>query len=240
MEVKNERLEDHLSKSNFTGGRSTWSQNRQKLDYIFSKTKKYFCTAEAICDIGIGEGYMLRRYHRLGKKVTGIDISQFSIEHLTKVFAEENRSIDLIHADLSKMTPVADRFDIITCFDILEHIPTNGFVPAIESLKTMLKPGGYLIGSLPLGEDLSASIVVCPKCSHEFHRVGHFHSFATFDEIQKKITPDLRIIASGEAPYTWFKSNFLNSLLTFSLNFVKKIAQRKFDTTAYFVAQLKK
>lgn len=240
MEIKNELLEDYLAQLNLEGEQDTWEQNRVKLDLVLKKMKKYLIPAGHVCDIGIGEGYMLAQYYAMGKKVTGIDIAQFSINYLDKKFKEQNMAIELINSDISKYTPRENCFDIISCFDILEHTLPDGLDPAIESIKKMLVNGGYLIGTLPLGEDLDDSKVICPKCSHHFHRYGHFHSFASVEKIQEALTPQLKIITYSEIPYTWFKSNLLNRMLTFILKFVKQISQRKFDTTVFFVAQLNK
>jgi len=231
------QLDNYLAKKNFDGGRKVWSGNRIKLDYILKRLGKYFTPGMEICDIGIGEGYMLNRYHEMGMKPCGVDIAQYSIDYLKKKFMGLNIPAELICADISKTEFGTNRFDIISVFDILEHLPPDGLAPGIRNIKRALKPGGLVVGSVPFREDLEASRVVCPECGHEFHKVGHFHSFQTKEEIVEMLTPELELIEFGDVPYTWFKVHILNRLGSMTLNTVKKIANRKFDTTVYFAAR---
>lgn len=235
-----ETLDDYLAKLNFEGDMDVWENNRIKLNFVFNKVRRYLKPNLSLCDIGIGEGYTLIQMYARGMKVTGIDIARFSIDYLNELFKQKDFDIELIHGDISKIDIDESRFDIVTCFDILEHTPPDGLAPSIESIKRALKNGGLLIGTLPLREDLDENKAVCPKCSHEFHRFGHFHSFESVEKIQKSLTEQLKIIKVGEVPYTWFKSSLLNRILSFVLKFVKRIADRKFDTTVYFVARLEK
>lgn len=240
MKDKLQTLDDYLAKLNFEGDMDNWEVNQVKLDYVLKRIKRYIRPDFSVCDIGIGDGYTLMWMYAANLKVTGIDIAEFSIDYLRELFKQKDFNINLIHGDISKIKLEENQFDIVTCFDVLEHTPPDGLSSSIESIKKLLKNGGLLIGTLPLREELDNNKAVCPNCSHEFHRYGHFHSFDTIDDIKKSLTDEFQIIKFGEVPYSWLKSNMLNKILTMGMNFVKTIAQRKFDTTVYFVARLKK
>ncbi len=46
-----------------------------------------------------------------------------------------------------------------------------------------MKPGAILVATLPWKESLINNMNICPKCGHEFHRVGHFHSYKDISEM---------------------------------------------------------
>ncbi len=236
----NRTLEDYLAKRNFEGNRNVWKGNRIKLDYILSKIKKYLKPSLAACDVGIGDGYTLTWLNAAGLKVTGIDISRYSIEHLRNNFKKKGLHIELIHGDISDIQLEDGQFDIVTCFDILEHIPQGNLKLVIKTLKRCIVNGGLLIGTLPLAEDLSENMVMCPKCNHIFHEVGHFHSFATTQEIRKLLKPEFTIIKMGIVSLSLFQTNLTDYLCFHLSRLMRRIARRKVATTIYFVAQVTK
>jgi len=81
-----ESLYDYLARLNIEGKRTIWAKNRAKINSIYLKTRKYFNNAVNVCEVGIGEGYLLRLLHRDGFKVTGVDISRYLVNELKKKF----------------------------------------------------------------------------------------------------------------------------------------------------------
>jgi SAM-dependent methyltransferase len=63
------------------------------------------------------------------------------------------QSIDLdspraaVHADITKPLPLAERFDLVLCSHVLEHIPDDK--AAIRELSNVLSPGGQLVILVP-------------------------------------------------------------------------------------------
>jgi len=47
----------------------------------------------------------------------------------------------------------------------------------LKEILRVLKPGGYLLGTVPSQEDLSDNEVICPNCGQIFHRWGHQQNF---------------------------------------------------------------
>lgn len=125
-------IEDYLAFLNLERKRNVWLGNKQKFDFILKKLANYFKPSLEICDIGIGNAYLITRLYNLNLNVTGIDISGYLINHFKNKFKQENKNIRLIKGSISNLTLQKNQFDIITCFDVLEHIPGEGLQLAIK------------------------------------------------------------------------------------------------------------
>ncbi len=68
-------------------------------------------------------------------------------------------------------------FDIVTAFEVLEHILEPRICEDIKKIVSFLSPRGKLIGTVPFKEDLSGNLCVCPVCDSIFHRWQHQRSF---------------------------------------------------------------
>ena len=116
-----------------------------------------------VCDIACGAGYGSCFLSKFAEIVTGIDISTQAIEWARTYFQSENVSFHC--ADGSKAWPVDETFDVITCFETLEHIPEpHAF---IEQLVVHLAPGGKLFLSVPNG----------PRDEKRANNPYHLHHF---------------------------------------------------------------
>ena len=69
-----ESLEDYLGKLNIEGSRNSWIKKRRKINFVLAKTRSYFSQAHSACDIGIGDGYLLRHFAKLGLETTGVEL----------------------------------------------------------------------------------------------------------------------------------------------------------------------
>jgi SAM-dependent methyltransferase len=71
--------------------------------------------------------------------------------------ATRYQSIDLdspradVHADITRPLPLAERFDLVLCSHVLEHIPDDR--AAIRELSKVLSPGGRLVILVPTEGD---------------------------------------------------------------------------------------
>ncbi|MFX0207571.1 MAG: class I SAM-dependent methyltransferase [Candidatus Hodarchaeota archaeon] len=107
-----ETMYDYLARLNMEGKRAVWIQNRVKIDYVYRKIRKYIRHARTACEVGVGEGYLLRLLHQNGLKVLGIDISKHLVNELNNKFDREGLDIELIHADISKVKLEKGMFDL--------------------------------------------------------------------------------------------------------------------------------
>jgi SAM-dependent methyltransferase len=233
----NEPVEDYHARLNIEGGRRVWLGNHPKIEYVFRQSKKYLKPGMSACEIGIGDGHLLRLLSRYGLSVTGIDISGYLVQKLEEMFRDEGLEIRLWQHDISKpLDNLKDSFDGIFAFDVLEHI--ESLDKAVENIAKLLKPEGFLVATLPWKENLDDNMVICPRCNHKFHRVGHFHSFHSQSDIAEMLGESFRIINFGFIPPEELEGR--------GIDFLKKTVFRAryykdglpdFQTTCFFIAQ---
>ncbi len=99
-----------------------------------------------VLDIGCGGGILSESLSKLGARVTGIDLSEDLIE-LARLHARQ-QDLDVEYRPISaerlaEESPEA--FDVITCMEVLEHIPHPQAV--VEACTRLLKRGGNIFFS---------------------------------------------------------------------------------------------
>ena len=239
MNIQNESLDDFLAKQTIDGKRQAWESNQKKIAYVLQKSKKYFRKINSCCDIGIGSGYTLKFFHGRGVKATGVDISSYLIDHFKNEYSKENIEINLKKADITQ-SKIGDKlFDLVSCFDVLEHLPGAGLNSAVKNVAGSLKPNGILIGTVPLRENLELSRVICPDCGSKFHPIGHHHSFQSFDEIKNMLKSDFEIIKFGEVPVIFTRILLFYGIGNYVFKFARRLILNQTLSTAFFVARLK-
>jgi 2-polyprenyl-6-hydroxyphenyl methylase/3-demethylubiquinone-9 3-methyltransferase len=94
-------------------------------------------------DVGCGGGFASETMARAGARVTGIDISARSIEAAKEHALAAGLAIDYREASADALPFASASFDVVTCFDVLEHVPSVEAVVR-ESFR-VLKPGGLFL-----------------------------------------------------------------------------------------------
>jgi 2-polyprenyl-3-methyl-5-hydroxy-6-metoxy-1,4-benzoquinol methylase len=113
-------------------------------EILFKKLKDL--NFNKLADIGTGDGKIVRELNKLfpEKEIIGIDYSVRAIA-LAKAL---NPGLKFQVLDINK-SDIADEYDIITSIEVIEHIPKNELDEFINSLYRLLKPGGYLLLTVP-------------------------------------------------------------------------------------------
>jgi len=114
--------------------------NPLRLSYIAGKVD---LAGQRVLDVGCGGGILSESMARVGALVTGIDMGAASLKVARLHQHESNLNIDYRQTTIEALSDSDEaQFDIITCLEMLEHVPDPGSV--IGACKNLLKPGGHL------------------------------------------------------------------------------------------------
>ena len=99
-----------------------------------------------VLDVGCGGGLLSEGLAALGAKVTGLDMSEQSLDVARLHALESGYKIDYHHIAAEDFAlQHAAKFDIVTCLEMLEHVPDPS--SAVEACSSLLKPGGHVFFS---------------------------------------------------------------------------------------------
>lgn len=131
----------------WTGERlETYVTNETMLEHLHRYAiAMEFAENKNVLDIACGEGYGTWLLSQQAKKITGLDADERTINLAKKKYEKDN----IIFVTSSALQiPVEDNsFDLITCFETLEHIGDHHAF--LSELKRVLRLDGILIISTP-------------------------------------------------------------------------------------------
>lgn len=103
----------------------------------------------SLADFGCGNALLIysiyEKYNNPTRSFHGVDVSNEQIEKNLSLFP----GVSFECADFAT-TAIDKQFDVITCAEVLEHIPD--YKQAIKNIAKALKPGGVCIITVPKGE----------------------------------------------------------------------------------------
>ena len=98
-----------------------------------------------VLDIGVGRGEMLSSMKNWGHNYHGIDISPSTVEFCKKL----DLSCELTDDTELWLKKNQNQFEIITCLDVLEHIPKKRLIHFLEAIRNSLSKDGFAIFQVP-------------------------------------------------------------------------------------------
>ena len=150
--------------------------NPVRLQFIASRTS---LSGRRVLDVGCGGGLLSESLARAGAEVTGIDLAPGMIEVARLHAAENGLAIDYRIAaaeELAQNSP--GHFEVVTCMEMLEHVPDPAAMTA--TLARLLAPGGALYVST-LNRNLRSFLLaivgaeyllrLIPPGTHEYERL---------------------------------------------------------------------
>jgi len=193
-------LEDH-AKSYILGSRDTFDliTYTKRLDVL----KKYTKSAKTILDFGCGNGNFVKFLISKKYNAFGFDKSEDITNHL---------KIQNIPFYKSEEKIPNGSFDVITCFDVIEH--TTNPLEIIEALRNKIKKGGILIISTPNSQGISARFL--GKYWWVLGPTAHFVLFSTVSLQLLLSNHNFSILdASTDTLTPWFipSEKFLSKIL---------------------------
>lgn len=103
-----------------------------------------------ICDLGCGPGQIARYLHRQGIKALGVDLSPKMVAEAQRL----NPEIPFHQGDMLALRDADDSWGGIAAFYSILHIPREHVVEALKEMKRVLKPGGVLLITFHIGQEI--------------------------------------------------------------------------------------
>lgn len=99
-----------------------------------------------VLDYGSGEGYGSRLLARASESVVGVDVDPIAVAHAVEKYSGVP-NLSFLQLDSHKLPYPEGHFDVITCFEVIEHVPNPEEV--LAELDRLLAPDGLLLISTP-------------------------------------------------------------------------------------------
>lgn len=101
---------------------------------------------KTILDVGCGGGILAEAMAAKGANVTGIDLAERSLKIARLHSLETGIKVDYQHISAESIAAThPQRFDVITCMEMLEHVPNPASI--IHACAQLVKPGGWVFFS---------------------------------------------------------------------------------------------
>ncbi|MEH6567316.1 MAG: bifunctional 2-polyprenyl-6-hydroxyphenol methylase/3-demethylubiquinol 3-O-methyltransferase UbiG [Halopseudomonas sp.] len=99
-----------------------------------------------VLDVGCGGGILAEAMAQRGATVTGIDMGEAPLSVARLHQLESGVAVDYAQSTAEEFAELhAGRFDVVTCLEMLEHVPDPGSV--IRACAKLVKPGGHVFFS---------------------------------------------------------------------------------------------
>ncbi|MEZ5589453.1 MAG: bifunctional 2-polyprenyl-6-hydroxyphenol methylase/3-demethylubiquinol 3-O-methyltransferase UbiG [Gammaproteobacteria bacterium] len=149
--------------------------NPLRLDYI---DQRVGLAGKRVLDIGCGGGILAESMVQRGAQVVAIDMAEASLAVARLHQRESAVEVDYRHCSAEELAAAeAASFDIVTCLEMLEHVPDPAAV--VTACQQLLKPGGQAFFSTINRNSKSYVFAIIgaeyllrllPKGTHDWHR----------------------------------------------------------------------
>ena len=103
-------------------------------------------SGQRVLDVGCGGGILSESMAQRGALVTGIDLSDKALGVARLHLLESGNSVDYLKISAEELADQsAGRFDMVTCMEMLEHVPNPA--STIAACAALVTPGGHVFFS---------------------------------------------------------------------------------------------
>lgn len=150
--------------------------NPLRLDWIDQQAR---LNGKRVVDIGCGGGILSDSMARRGAHVLGIDLAGKALK-VAQLHALEAQTPNIQYREVAAEVLAAEspgQFDVVTCMEMLEHVPEPASV--VRACSTLVRPGGWVFFST-INRNLKSFLFaivgaehvlkMLPKGTHEYAR----------------------------------------------------------------------
>ena len=113
--------------------------NPLRLNYIDDRAR---LPGKKVLDVGCGGGILSEGMSQRGAHVTGIDMGEAPLSVARLHSLESGIKVDYRRITIEELADQeAGQYDVVTCMEMLEHVPSPGSV--VAACARLLKPGGH-------------------------------------------------------------------------------------------------
>ena len=129
---------------------------------------KYIKPKDFVLDIGCGDGFLTNALSGLCERVIGIDTSATGIS-LAYAMADAT-NVNFAAGSINSLPFKENTFDVVTLFEVIEHISTGQAGNAIGEISRVLREEGKLILTTPNSRNLLNRILHRPLTSQKHEK----------------------------------------------------------------------
>jgi 2-polyprenyl-3-methyl-5-hydroxy-6-metoxy-1,4-benzoquinol methylase len=162
-----------------------WNYVRTRPEDFFSfqvgavvarKFRKYFHSNAHTVDYGAGTGFLIEDLLAGGMRCGAVEFGNEAVAELNVKFL--GHPLFLGAQSFEALESWHEKFDGAFLVEVVEHLYDKELSTALESIRSLLKPGGILIVTTPNEEDRSKSYICSPESGLLFHRFQHVRSWS--------------------------------------------------------------
>jgi 2-polyprenyl-6-hydroxyphenyl methylase/3-demethylubiquinone-9 3-methyltransferase len=153
-----------------------------------SPTERQWLAGLDVLDIGCGGGILAECLARLGGRVTGIDAAPEAIAAAAAHARQGGLAIDYRHASVELLAAAGQRFDLVTCMEVIEHVADVELF--VRNIHALTKPGGLFVFSTPnrTAKSYAAMIIAAEWLFRLIPRGTHdWSKFLTPEELSEQL-----------------------------------------------------
>lgn len=121
---------------------SFWFRSRNSL--INFALARCFPTAKSLLEVGCGNGYVMAGIER---EFAGLELSGSELSPVALDIAHSRVPTASLYRFDARAIPFRDEFDVVSAFDVLEHIDDD--IAALTEMRAASRPGGGLLLTVP-------------------------------------------------------------------------------------------